>query len=147
EQADGEQVKLLNPATGPQSFRLLPETRYQFLGSGKHPDDSTAGPRWLKPGQPVSVDYVFRNHVAQAQRITIWIDRTGCTGEDRWTAATAAAGEPQSLAGTIWDSRERSGTTRFELMPGGRLTYQAENSAKQTGGAWTQNGGAVLIQV
>jgi hypothetical protein len=144
---------------GPSSYLLTPETRYLFLGSGKYPADPPAGPTWLKPGQPVSVDYVYRNNVAQAQRISIWFDRTGCAGDAKWSAATAAAAaasEPPSLIGSTWEGQrgapatERGGNPPMivEFLPKGRLTFRdADTAYKNPNGAWRQDGPAVLLQV
>jgi hypothetical protein len=60
------------------------------------------------------------------------------------------------LSGTTWDGVLSLGLkppsdndkTRFELLPGGRLTYgNLLGSYKKSDGEWRQNGAAVLIQV
>jgi len=64
-------------ARGPtKSFRLSPETKFDFRGPGsalvKGPP---AGPSWLKPGQRVALEYVTRGYVDRAERVNIWLER------------------------------------------------------------------------
>jgi hypothetical protein len=150
-EADSRHVSV-RLASGPKSYRLTPETRFGFLGPGLWPADNPAGPAWLKPGQKVRVDYAFREHVAHANYIAVWIDRKGCAGDERWTSMPAPAADA-GLAGSTWEGR-RTGErpddppTTFELLPAGRLTFRDGDTAyKNPAGGWRKAGQAVVIQV
>jgi len=155
--ADAQQLDLRTEksAREPASYRITPETRYGFMGSGPHPGDDQAGPAWLKQGQKVSVDYVFRDHVAQARRVTIWVDRTGCAGDAKWTAMPPAA-ESSILVGSTWEGWRGTPQAEpvgdqpmvVELLPGGRIAYTAGgDGVRRTEGGWRKKGPAVLIQL
>ena len=148
--ADAHQLTLQGAGYGPRTFLITPETRYGFLGSGKHPDDSKALD-WLKPGQSISVEYVFRDHVAQARRVTVWVDRTGCAGDTRWNAMAPPAPDA-TLTGSRWEGRrappgQAEDLTTFLFLPGGNLRYGTSNDYTNPNGAWKQQGALVLIQV
>ncbi|HET6896846.1 MAG TPA: hypothetical protein VFK70_00790 [Vicinamibacteria bacterium] len=137
-------VRLASGAT--KSFRLSPETKFDFRGPGsaivKGPP---AGPSWLKPGQRVALEYVTRGYVDRAERVNIWLERAGCRGDAKWVAASHASlpSSVPSLEGTTW---EGSGPT-FEFLAGNRLTYQYTGGPRNTTGAWKQDGPAILIEV
>jgi len=137
-------LRLASGAT--RSFRLSPETKFDFRGPGsalvKGPP---AGPSWLKPGQRVALEYVTRAYVDRAESVNIWLERAGCRGDAKWAAAAHVSlpSSVPSLEGTTW---EGSGTT-FEFLAGNRLTYQYTGGAKDTGGAWRQDGPVILIEV
>jgi hypothetical protein len=138
-----------------ESFHLDAATRFGFLGPGWRTPTDPAGPGWLKPGQRVGVDYVYRQREALAKSITIWIDRKGCAGNEKWSVRTPdeKSSEAQSLTGTIWQSsigtegapgRE---VETFEFLEGNAFAYQSNGGARHTDGEWRQNGPTVLIQV
>jgi hypothetical protein len=132
-----------------KSFSLVPETQFDFRGPAWRTNTSPAGPDLLKPGQPIAVGYIYRNHQAQAQSVNIWVDRKGCAGDAKWTAAiqTPPSSSPPapSLAGTAWESwlgsRDAPGQQRetFEFLDKNRVAYQDA--------LWRQNGSVVLIEV
>jgi hypothetical protein len=140
-----------------KSFRLGPETRFDFRGPGsalvKGPP---AGPSWLKAGQRVGLEYVTRGYVDRAESVNIWLERKGCRGDAKWdTALRPAAPVPTpgaSLAGSTWTSRRgpeapgNAGTT-FVFLAGNHLTYQDTGGTKYTDGAWKQEGPAVRIEL
>jgi hypothetical protein len=139
-----------------KSFRLAPETKFDFRGPGsalvKGPP---AGPAWLKAGQRVGLEYVTRGYVDRAESVNIWIERKGCRTDEKWQAAlVSAASNVASLAGSTWASQRASqaaegrneGTT-FEFLAGSHLTFQDAGGTKYTDGAWKQEGAAVRIEV
>jgi hypothetical protein len=140
-----------------ESFRLGPETKFDFRGPGSPLATGTAGPAWLKAGQRVGLEYVYRGGEAQAERVNIWIDRKGCAGDAKWAAVShAPASSTQafaSLAGTTWEgwvgARDESGrqNTTLEFLAENRLAYQDRAGARHTDGLWRQNGPAVIIEV
>jgi hypothetical protein len=129
-----------------KSFRLGPETKFDFRGPGstlvKGPP---AGPSWLKAGQRVGLEYVTRGYVDRAERVNFWIERSGCRGDAKWTAAAHASlpSAVPSLEGTTWEDAD----TTFEFLAGNRLRYRYGTDVKKTTGAWRQDGPAVLIEV
>jgi hypothetical protein len=134
---------------GAESFRVTPETRFGFLGSGRRPADMPAGPAWLKAGQRVSLEYAYRGGQAEARYVGIVIEDSGCMGDPKWAAAqqetdASAKGVP-SLAGTHWYGWNG---TLFEFLDGGRLAYTDPGvNPRRTKAAWRQGGAAVLIEV
>jgi len=86
-----------------------------------------------------------RAYVDRAESVNIWLERAGCRGDAKWAAAAHVSlpSSVPSLEGTTW---EGSGTT-FEFLAGNRLTYQYTGGATDTGGAWRQDGRAILIEV
>ncbi len=104
--ATPEQVTVRLDRAKTDVFRLGPETKFAFQGPGSRKVEGEAGAAWLKASQRVGLHYVYRNHVAEAQVVTIWVDRKGCTGNARWIAATQTpAPDPPaelSLTGTMW---------------------------------------------
>jgi len=143
-----------------ETFHLANTTKFDFRGPGSAVVTGTAGPEWLKPGQKVGLEYVYRRHEAHADRVNIWIDRKGCANEPKWTAVSQAPVSPAStpsipsLEGTMWEGwlgdREQPGPhdeTTFEFLNGNRLTYQSRLGAKNTDGQWKQNGASVLLEV
>jgi hypothetical protein len=150
-------VRLASGST--KSFRLGPETRFDFRGPGsallKGPP---AGPSWLKAGQRVGLEWVTRGYVDRAERVNIWIERKGCRGDATWETAlrtdTSGPTDIASLAGSTWASRRASQSeaggnesTTFEFLAGSHLTYQNAGGTKYTDGAWKQEGPAVRIEV
>lgn len=61
---------------GPSSlvYRLVPETKFDFRGPGWGHTDRPADASWLKPGQRVSIEYVYRQHEREAQLVSIWVE-------------------------------------------------------------------------
>lgn len=152
-EADPQHVSV-RLSSGDTPYRLTPETRFGFLGPGKWPEDDPAGPAWLKPGQKVRVDYVFREHVAYAKYIAVWIDRKGCAGDEEW--ASMAPAEDSFLTGSTWEGWRGTPPPQpvgdqpilLEFLPGGRISYtEGGGATKHTDGAWKKKGSAVLIEV
>ncbi len=140
-----------------EAFHYGAATKWDFRGPGSAVVTGPAGPEWLKRGQKVGLEYVYRRREAQAESINIWIDRKGCAGEPKWAAVSQAAAfatsSVPSLAGTTSEGwvgdRQQPGPhdeTTFEFLDGGRLTYQGA-SGKHTDGQWKQNDASVLMQV
>ena len=139
-----------------ESFAIGPETTFDFRGPGSAMVTGVAGPEWLKPGQRIGLSYVYRDRVAQASVVNIWIDRKGCKGDEKWLAATAKRTSPAgvpSLAGTAWESvagaREagRQEDDLLEFHEADRLTYGLASGPRHTDGHWRQDGAAVTIEV
>jgi hypothetical protein len=139
-----------------ESFHLDTSTTFGFLGPGWKTPKAPAGPDWLKPGQRIGVDYVYRQRQAWAKGITIWIDRKGCAGDEKWNARTRDAGsspDVQSISGTTWASaigaegapgRE---VDTFEFLERNALAYRSSGGERHTDGEWRQSGSVVLIEV
>jgi hypothetical protein len=150
-------VRLASGST--KSFRLDPETKFDFRGPGSdRVTGPPAGPSWLQAGQRVGLEYVTRGYVDRAERVNIWVERKGCRGSDNWEAALAPVAPPRtpvaSLIGSTWASRrasqaagDRGESTTFEFLAGNHLTYQNAGGTKYTDGAWKQEGPAVRIEV
>jgi hypothetical protein len=141
-----------------EAIRFGPETKFSFWGPGSPLAAGEPGPSWLKPGQRLGVEYVYRNREATADGIHIWIERKGCARDEKWLAAGEAAGSsspaPPSLTGTTWEGTiaVRSGpepvrTTTFELLPGEQLAYQDRGGERYTSGHWRQHGEVLLIEI
>ncbi len=140
-----------------ESLGITPETRFEFQGSLRRPSAELAGPSWLKPGQRVSLEYVYRGGKGEARYVGILIERKGCAADPTWAAAqqpAAPASEAApSLSGTTWygwdnpsgesDPRWRTG---LEFLAGGQLAY-VEGGSRSTNGAWRQDGRRVLIEI
>jgi hypothetical protein len=136
-------------------FRLGPDTTFAFQGPGWKMVGGEPGPSWLKAPQRVGVDYVYRNRIAEAHRVTIWVERKGCAGNAKWMAAMQALGTPSPaaapLTGTTWASLigpERPG--RYE----NGVEFRAENvlahegvNGIDTNGSWKQDDQGVLMQI
>ena len=155
--SDAEHVSV-RVAGKPESFRVTSETKFDFRGPGPRQVSGAAGPEWLKAGQRVGLEYVYRGGEAQARAVNIWIERKGCAGDAKWTAAAQApassASSFPSLAGTTWegwigsrDEKGRRDETTFEFLADSRLAYQGAGGTRNTDGLWRQNGAAVLIEV
>jgi hypothetical protein len=142
-----------------ESFRLGPETKFDFRGPGSPLATGPAGPAWLEAGQRVGIEYAYRGGEAQAQRVNIWIERKGCAGDAKWAAAsrpplvTSSQAIP-SLRGTVWegwlgpvDAPGRHESTTFEFLEGNRLAYRDASNPRYTNAAWRQDGPYVLIEV
>lgn len=152
-------VRLNTAAT--ESLRIGPETKFDFQGPGSPMvTGPPAGPAWFKAGQRVGLHYVYRNHEAQAEIVTIWIDRKGCAGDARWTAANQTPAPSSqtipSLIGTTWESWVGSRDapspheiTTLEFVDETRLAYQSLGTAgsRHTDGRWRQDGAVVLIEL
>lgn len=61
-------------STRTEDFGLSPETKFGFLGPGWQMQTTPAGPAWLKAGQRVGLEYVYREHKAHATRVSIWVE-------------------------------------------------------------------------
>ena len=140
-----------------QPVQFGQDTKFGFQGPGSPLVDGEPGAAWLKAGQRVNVDYVYRKHQAIASGIYIWIDRKGCARDEQWLAAdkaeAAAEGTP-SLAGTTWEGTiavrggpEPVETTTFELLPRQQATYRDRGGQPQTGAHWRQHGAELLIEI
>ncbi len=143
-----------------KSFHLGPETKFDFRGPGsplvKGP---AAGPAWLTAGQRVGLEYVIRHREAQAQYVTIWIERKGCKDDAKWTAAVRRTGPASprgtpGLAGTTWDSERGSpdapggpDRTTFEFLAGNGLAWRSRGGTRYTDGGWRQDDALVFIEV
>lgn len=152
------QVSVRLAGERPKSFRLGLETKFDFRGPGSPLVKGSPGPDWLIAGQRVGLEYITRGGEAQAQLVTIWIDRKGCKGDAKWTAGSRnPAASPlaiPSLTGTTWESRFGSGDgvgqhegDTFEFLEGNRLAYRTGSGPRYTDGAWRQDGPAVLVEV
>jgi hypothetical protein len=132
------------------SFRLGSEAKFDFRGPGSPMAAGTPGPAWLKAGQRVGLEYVYRGGEAQAERVNIWIDRKGCVGDVKWAAASqnpaSSTQASASLVGTTWEgwvgARDESGrqNTTFEFLAENRLAYQDRGRSRHTDGLWRQSG-------
>lgn len=138
-------------------FWLGPETRFDYRGPGSPRMAEPASPASLEVGRRVGVEYVNRNHESRAESVNIWVDRTGCAGDVKWTSglqqAPLSAAVP-SLSGTAWESwvgardiGDRREITTFEFLDGDRLAYQDTLGARQTDAHWKQSGPAVMIEI
>ncbi len=156
--ATPERVSVQLAGAPTESFRLGPETTFDFRGPGSHIVTGTAGPAWLTAGQRVGVEYVYRGREAQAERVKIWIERKGCAGNAKWAAANQPPApsphEFPSLTGTTWagwvGSRDVAGrheNTTFEFVEEHRLAYQDLAGLRHTDALWRQNGPVVLIEI
>ena len=89
-------------------LRLGPDTTFAFQGPGWKMVEGEPGPSWLKARQRVAVHYVYRNRIAEAQSVNIWVERKGCAGNAKWMAAMQALGTSPpaaaTLTGTTWAS-------------------------------------------
>jgi hypothetical protein len=151
------QVRVKFSAVPPETFRLLPETEFDFRGPGWRSNTSPAGPDLLKPGQRVSLEYVYRNHEAQAQSLNIWVERKGCADDTRFSSANQTPISPlrvASLEGTTWESwvgpkdAPDQRTDVLEFLDQHRLTYLDRGGNKQAGNAtWRQTDALVLIEI
>jgi hypothetical protein len=106
--ATPEQVTVRLDRAKTEVFRLAPDTTFAFQGPGWKMVQGEPGPSWLKVPQRVGVHYVYRNRMAEAQRVTIWVERKGCAGNAKWMAAIQALGTSspaaRTLTGTTWAS-------------------------------------------
>lgn len=60
-----------------EALSLDPDTKFGFLGPGWRMQTTPASPAWFKPGQRVGLDYAYREHVAHAARVSIWVEAPG----------------------------------------------------------------------
>ena len=152
--ATPEQVTVRLDRAKTEVFRLGPDTTFAFQGPGSKMVEGEPGPSWLKVPQRVGVHYVYRNRVAEAQSVTIWVERKGCAGNAKWIAATEALGTSSppaaTLTGTTWASLigpERPG--RYESG----IEFRAENvlfevfNGIDANGSWKQDDQTVLMQI
>jgi hypothetical protein len=153
--ADAVTVQLTGAAA--ETFRLLPDTTFDFRGPGSALMSGTPGREWLKAGQQIALDYVYRNGQAHAQSVSVWIERKGCAGDARWSSAGGTTSAPvlaaASLAGTTWEGwfgpGEAQGpmeVTRFEFLDQNRLAYQSAGGP-QADGRWKQSGAVVMMEI
>jgi hypothetical protein len=152
--ATPQQVTVRLDRAKTEVFRLGPDTTFAFQGPGWKMVEGEPGPSWLKVPQRVGVHYVYRNRMAEAQSVTIWVERKGCAGNAKWIAATQALGTSSppaaTLTGTTWASLigpERPG--RYESG----IEFRAENvlfevfNGIDANGSWKQDGQTVLMQI
>jgi hypothetical protein len=153
--ATPEQVTVRLDRAKTEVFRLGPDTKFAFQGPGYRMVEGEPGPSWLKAPQRVGLHYVYRNHMAEAQSVTIWIERKGCAGNARWIAAMQALGTSSpaaaSLTGTTWASL--TGPDRPGRYENG-IEFRAENvlahevfNGIDTNATWKQDGQIVLMQI
>jgi hypothetical protein len=69
--------------TRTEPFGLSADTKFGFLGPGWQMQTRPAGPGWLKAGQRVGLEYVYREHEAQATRVTIWVEAPGSSAAQK----------------------------------------------------------------
>jgi len=143
-------VRLKHAVT--EVLRLGPDTTFAFQGPGWKMVEGEPGPSWLKAGQRVAVHYVYRNRIAEARSVNIWVERKGCPGNAKWLSAMQALGTASpaaaTLTGTTWASfigPERPG--RYERV----VEFRAENvlafdAVVDTADSWKQEGQSVLMQ-
>jgi hypothetical protein len=145
-------VRLKHAVT--EVLRLGPDTTFAFQGPGWKMVEGEPGPSWLKAGQRVAVHYVYRNRIAEAQSVNIWVERKGCAGNAKWLSAMQALGTASpaaaTLTGTTWASfigPERPG--RYGRV----VEFRAENvlaidvvNGIDTADSWKQDGLSVLMQ-
>jgi hypothetical protein len=87
--ADGEVVwatptqVTVRLGTRTEPFGLSAHTKFGFLGPGWQMQTTPAGPVWLKAGQRVGLEYVYREHEAQATTVTIWVEAPGSSGAQK----------------------------------------------------------------
>ena len=140
-----------------ESVNYGQDTTFDFQGPGSPLVEGEPGATWLKPGQRLSVSYVYRKHQAVASGIYLWIDRKGCARDEQWLAADkseTSAQDAPSLTGTTWEGKiaVRNGpepfeTRTFEFLPKQVAAYQDRFGARQTDAHWRQNGTSVLIEI
>ena len=146
-------VRLAHAVT--EVIRLGPDTTFTFQGPGWKMVEGEPGPSWLKAPQRVSVHYVFRNRIAEALSVSIWVERKGCAGNAKWIAAMQALGTSPpaaaTLTGTAWTSLigpaapgnyERGVEFRAENV----LAFDVFNGI-DTDGSWKQGSQIVLMQI
>jgi hypothetical protein len=142
---------------GPVLYRLTPETQFDLRGPGRGKAASPAGPSWLQPGQRVSIDYVYRQRERQAKLVCIWVERGPCLPNPISPAPGGARSAAPPLSGTVWEGR-RVGPRdppgggegmRLEFLEGGAFaaTSLDEGPGSRSAGRWTQDQGAVFMQV
>ena len=153
--ATPEQVTVRLDRAKTEAFRLGPDTTFAFQGPGWKMVEGEPGPSWLKAPQRVGVHYVYRNRVAEAQRVMIWVERKGCAGNAKWMAAMQALGTSSpaatTLTGTTWVSvigPERPGRyeSGVEFRAANVLAFEAFNGI-DTNGSWKQDDRIVLMQI
>lgn len=144
--AAADTVTVRVSARAPEAFHFGADTRFDFRGPGSAlvRQRERAGPEWLKEGQRVGLDYVYRGGIAQASAVNIWLDRKGCADNETWKTAAESprSASGPSLDGTIWEG----GGDSFEFQAAHRL---ANTNAfnQRSDGQWRQNGAAVLLEV
>jgi hypothetical protein len=135
-------------------LRLGPDTTFAFEGPGWKMVEGEPGPSWLKAGQRVTVRYVYRNRIAEAQSVSIWVERKGCAGNAKWMSAMQWLGTSSpaaaSLTGTRWTSfigPERPGRSErvVEFRAENVLAFDDVNGI-DTADSWKQDGQSVLMQ-
>jgi hypothetical protein len=152
--ATPEQMTVRLKSAKTEVFRLGPDTKFAFRGPGWKMVEGEPGPSWLKVPQRIGVNYVYRNRVAEAQTVTIWVERKGCAGNAKWMAATQALGTSSpaaTLAATTWTSLvgpERPGRyeSGIEFRAENVLAFDAVNGI-DTNGSWKQDDQIVLMQI
>ena len=152
--ATPEQVTVQLDHAKTEVFRLGPDTKFAFQGPGWKMVEGEPGPSWLKVAQRVWVHYVYRNRMAEAQVVTIWVERKGCAGNAKWMAATQALGTSSlaaTLTGTTWASligpeRPSRSERGVEFRAENVLAFEVFNGF-DTNGSWKQDDQTVLMQI
>ena len=153
--ATPEQVTVRLDRGKTEAFQLGPDTTFAFQGPGWKMVEGEPGSSWLKVSQRVGVHYVYRNRIAEAQSVTIWVERKGCAGNAKWMAAMQALGTSSPAAATLtrttWASLigpERPGRyeTGIEFRAENVLAFEVFNGT-DTNGSWKQHDQIVLMQI
>ncbi len=155
--AEAGRLDVQEDGRGPVLYRLTPETQFDLRGPGRGKATSPAGPSWLTPGQRVSIDYVYRQRERQAKLVCIWVERGPCLPTPISPAPESARAAAPSLSGTVWEGRrvgpqDRPGggeAIRLEFLEAGAFaaTSLDEGPGSRSAGRWTQDRGAVFMQV
>jgi hypothetical protein len=72
--ATAEQMSVRFGSVVTETVRIGPDTKFSFLGPAWQMQTIPAGPDWLKPGQRIGVQYIYRNHERWAQHVTIRVE-------------------------------------------------------------------------
>jgi hypothetical protein len=152
--ATPEEVTVRLDRAKTEVFRLGPNTRFAFQGPGGSMAEGEPGPSSLKVAQRVWVQYVYRNRMAEARDVAIWVERKGCAGNAKWMAAMQALGasspsEP-TLTRTTWASligpeRPSRSERGIEFRAENILAFEVFNGM-DTNGSWKQHDQTVLMQ-
>jgi len=155
--AEAGRLDVQEDAHAPVLYRLTPETRFDLRGPGSGKAASPAGLSWLKPGQRVSIDYVYRQRERQARLVCIWVERGPCLPAPLSLASGSARSPVLSLSGTVWEGRRwgprdppgGGEAMRLEFLEGGAFaaTSLDEGAGSKSAGRWTQDQGAVFMEV
>ena len=155
--AEAGKVEVLEKGQPAVLYRLTPETQFDFRGPGRVKVSSPADASWLKPGQRVSIDYVYSQRERQAKLVALWIERGPCLPTPLSPVPAHAKSGAPSVSGTVWEGRllgpndpsEGGDAVRFEFLEGGVFaeTSLGQGPGTRSTGRWTQDQGALFMQV